>query len=41
MLRRTFLIGTAALGTACLRSRAQTSSLGLLAYVQVTAFKWV
>src|SRR5215813_10116400 len=33
MLRRTFLIGTAVLATACLRSRAQTSSLGLLAYV--------
>jgi hypothetical protein len=33
MLRRTFLIGTAALGTAGLRSRAQTPSLGLLAYV--------
>ena len=33
MLRRTFLIGTAFLGIACLRSSAQTSSLGLLAYV--------
>jgi dipeptidyl aminopeptidase/acylaminoacyl peptidase len=33
MLRRTFLIGAAALSSACSRSRAQTSSLGLLAYV--------
>jgi hypothetical protein len=33
MLRRTFLMGAAALSTSCSRSRAQISSLGLLAYV--------
>jgi dipeptidyl aminopeptidase/acylaminoacyl peptidase len=33
MLRRNFLIGTAALSTTYSRSRAQTSSLGLLVYV--------